>query len=478
MIELTNKCADSQSLAEKLALYCTTLSLDDVPEEVVTHARFLFLDLMGAALAGVDTPEARSASSAVRMMAPDSGFCTIWGTPYRTTPTGAALINGISAHARELDDFGGVDHSGAVVIPAVLAVVEANPVISGTRLLEAIIVGYEVGRRVLSAAGGYRPHNHEEGWHSTGTCGSFAAAAAVSKALDLDARQSTWALGLAGSFTGGTWAFAKDGAMSKRYHVGRAAETGVVSAYLARNGFTGPAYIFEAEWGGFFETYTKVMPSPDKLVQNLGESYGILRSGIKPYAACRDIHSTLDVVLNAKRKHDLTPGEIDKIKVRCTPESLQMVGKIAFPKTRLEAQLSLPYSIGVALAAGQAGLSEYEQPMLKDSEVNNIARRVQLITDPGLPSDSEPYVTIITTDSRCIEGHVEYASGAWQNPLSPDVLIEKFETLASRTIPLDQSKRLKEHILSIESLGDMRRIVECLSILPGITPLNGTKGKT
>ena len=236
-----------------------------------------------------------------------------------------------------------MDHTGAVVVPALFAVGEAYPVISGKGILEAMIVGYEVGRRVLDAAGGYRPLNHEDGWHSTGPCGSFAAAAAVGKALGLDARQTAWALGLAGSFTGGTWAFAEDGAMSKRYHAGRAAETGLVAACLARSGFTGPTAIFEARWGGFFATYARTAPRPGELVRELGRRYGILRSGIKPYAACRDIHSTLDVVLKARRDQGLKPDDIAGITVKCIPQILQLVGKASLPKPRLEAQPRLPH---------------------------------------------------------------------------------------------------------------------------------------
>ena len=161
------------------------------------------------------------------------------GTALRSAPAHAAFINGIAAHAQELDDFGGVDHSGAVVVPALLAIGEALPPVTGKGFSTAMVVGYEVGREFSRRPAEYRAHNNASGWHSTGTCGSFGAAAAVAKVLGIDAWKTTWAIGLAGTFTGGTWAFIKDGAMSKRYHAGRAAETGVVSACLARSGFTG-----------------------------------------------------------------------------------------------------------------------------------------------------------------------------------------------------------------------------------------------
>jgi 2-methylcitrate dehydratase PrpD len=452
--------------AELVARYTCGLRLEDVPGEVVAHARYLLLDLIGAALAGSDTPEVVAAERAAGLMCPTGGPCTLWGSSHSTSPTAAALVNGIAAHARELDDFGGVDHTGAVVVPALLAVAEAWPVLSGKRLLEAMVVGYEVGRRVLDAAGGYRPLNHNDGWHSTGVCGSFAAAAAAAKALALEVRQTTWALGLSGSFTGGTWAFSEDGAMSKRYHAGRAAETGLVAVCLARSGFSGPAAVFEAPWGGFFRTYARSAPRPEELLRNLGHEWGILRSGIKPYAACRDIHSTLDVILRARREHGLVPHDVAAITVRCTPQTFQMVGRVTHPQTRLEAQLSLSYSIGAALVTGRAGLAEYEPPLLHDKAVLQVAARVTVSPSPDLPLDAEPYITIITRDGRQIEGHVDFASGAPQNPLPPDVIEAKFQTLGKRVLSDERVAALQKLVLAIGDCDDVRAVVGLLRTAP------------
>lgn len=452
----------SPSYAEQLAEYITGFDLSTIPSKVVNHARNLLLDLLGAALAGVDTPEAKAALTAVEHMAPGRGSCTLWGTGQTGTVNGAALYNGIIAHARELDDFGGADHSGAVVIPAALAAAEAFPAVSGKTLLEAIIVGFDVARRVLDSAGGYRPHNHGDGFHSTGTCGSFGAAAAVAKLLDLPARQTTWALGLAGGFTGGTWAFTEDGAMSKRFTVGRAAETGITAALLAQSGFTGPARVFEAQWGGFLGTYAREVCRPEALVANLGTLFRIMRSGIKPYAACRDIHSSLDVILEAKARHDLTPEKVAAVQVKLIPEMLQMIGSTSLPTNRFEAQLNLPYSIAVALVTGRAFIAEYEPPFLHSPAIAQAAAKVELIESPELPFDSEPYLCIITTDGQVIEGHVDFASGAPQNPLSQERIIGKFDALASRCLPPDQCKQLKAAVLEVEKLKDVRSLTACL----------------
>jgi 2-methylcitrate dehydratase PrpD len=447
--------------ALELARGVDALNFDLLDAEVVSHARHLLLDLLGAALAGVDTAEAQAAVRAANVLSAEGGRCTIWGTVSRATPGIAALVNGITAHARELDDFGGVDHSGAVVVPALLAAAEGFPVISGRTLLTALVAGYETGRRVLDSVGGYRPHNHNDGFHSTGSCGSFAAAAAVAKALALDVREIAWALGLAGSFTGGTWAFNADGAMSKRYHAGRAAETGITVACLARSGFSGPLQIFEAEWGGFWRCYGRSGADPEALLAGEFDGRALLRSGVKPYAACRDIHSTLDVVLAARRQ-GLAAAEVVAVEIDCIPEMYQMVGNKSSPASRLEAQLSLAYSVAVALHCGRAFLGEYEAPLLTDSEVKRLAALVSVRPDSTLPFDAEPLVAIHTADGRVLRGHVPHASGAWQNPLPAEAIVEKFTTLATRALSAGRVEELRGMVLAVDDLEDVRQLCRLL----------------
>jgi 2-methylcitrate dehydratase PrpD len=452
--------AEPAGLSAHLAEFAASLTLKTVPSAVVAHAKLLTLDTLGAALAGVPTSEGRAAVRAVRWLAiEDGGPCTVWGTPLRTTRTVAALVNGITAHAQELDDFGGCDHSGAVVVPAVFAACEGRAV-PGTHILEAIIVGYDVALRVLEAAGGYRAHNGR-GWHSTGTCGSFGAAAAVAKALRLDVPQTISAIGIAGSFTGGTWAFLADGAMSKRYHPGRAAETGVVAGFLAREEFTGPTRVFEAEWGGFLPTYAPDGAEPERLIKGLGTEFKILRSGVKPYACCRGAHSTLDAVLDIRRRHSVTPAGIAGVAIRCTQADMQMLGDRE-PKTRLAAQMSLPYSVAVALMAGRASLIEYEDRWLTNPEVRSLVDKIDMHVDPMLPEASEPYVTMTTRDGHTYTGHVEYGRGAPENPLPAEEVIAKYEDLAARSLSPRSVREVRDAVLALEETDGTEGLFEAL----------------
>ena len=453
---------NGETLSEYLAEYCVALSYNDLPGKVIDHAKLLFLDLIGAVLSGSDTPEAGNCIEAMGLFGNFNGCSSLWGTKYQACPSHAALYNAIAAHAREIDDFGGVDHSGAVVIPAVVAIGESKYPFGGKRLIEAMVAGYEIGRRILEASGGYRAHNNHSGWHSTGTCGSFAAAAAVAKALALNVKQTVWAIGLAGSFTGGTWAFSKDGAMSKRYHPGRAAETGVIAASLAMCGFTGPRFVFESDWGGFFNTYAKGSARPHMLTDNLGSEYKILNSGVKPYASCRDTHSAIEAVLEARCKNSLSYEDIEEIEIRCTLETKQMVGHRKFPATVLEAQLSLSYSIAVALVKGCASFLEYTEPCFKDKRIRELFDRVHYVIDPKLPLDSEPVVRISTHDGRVIEKHVEFALGAPQNPLTRHQVEKKFETSVASVLSVEDIQELKQMINSLEDIDDVRILTRLL----------------
>jgi 2-methylcitrate dehydratase PrpD len=207
----------AQSASERLAGHVAGLRLDRMPAEVVHEAKRAIIDTLGAALGGARSDEVERLVAAVRDY--DRGReAGLWGRSERTAVPEAALVNGTAAHARELDDWLALVHTGAVVVPAAFALGEATAC-PGSRLIEATVAGYEVAARVSEGAG--LAAQYRRGWHPTGICGAFGAAAAAAKVLGLSAELTTQALGLAGSSTGGIWAFIADGAMSKRLHPAR-----------------------------------------------------------------------------------------------------------------------------------------------------------------------------------------------------------------------------------------------------------------
>ena len=432
----------------------------------------LLLDLLGCALAGLDTEEARIARRAARALSPGGGAnaaigknrrvlrggnASLWGTGEAAHPGTAAMVNGTAAHALELDDFHGVDHSGAVTVPALMAAADTGGETDGRRFLEGMAFGYEVGRRLLDGAGGYRRHN-ATGWHTTGTLGSYAAAAAVAKFLGLDEERTVWALGIGGSFTGGTWAFNQGGAMSKRYHAGVAAQMGLQAAFLAREGFTGPVSVLEAGRGGYFNLYGEGMtPAARGTAEGLGTDFRIGWAGVKVYACCRGIHSALDVALDFRLRHGLRAEDIESVHVLCTPVQKGQLG-LGAPRTRIEAQFSLPYSAAVAFLHGEAGYEFFTEKWIGDPEIEALAGKVVLEADDSRSLEEEPVLTVRTRDGRVFTGQQPIPIGDPANPVPEADIRAKYRTLATRHLAPETVRRLEEAVLALERPGRLSEV--------------------
>ena len=262
----------------------------------------------------------------------------------------AALVNGTAAHAFELDDYHNAKlHPGAVVVSRGARVAEHLDS-SGTQLVTAIAAGYEVMIRTSLALN--PSATRLRGWHLTGVCGPFGAAAACASLMKLDDEQRAWALGLAGTQGAGLWAFNADGTMSKRLHAGKAAHSGVMAAELAALGFSGPTQIYEYNDGGVLKAFSDAS-DPAPLTRDLGSVYHLDNNSIKPYSCCGSTHSYIDAALALRKKFGApwnaqTPvrvGTVKVVDVQC--------GFDYAPSTALNAQMSLRYVVAAALLDGQ-----------------------------------------------------------------------------------------------------------------------------
>lgn len=432
---------------QQLGTFVSETPFSAIPEPVVAKARRHLLDTLGAALAGADSALTQQCLRAVQV-SEGWGKAQVWGGTSVLTARGAALVNGVAAHALELDDAGGCDHSGAVVIPAMLAVIpQCAQVPNGADLLGAMVLGYDIARRVLEACGGYSPHN-EAGWHSTGTCGVFGAAAACARLLRLNAKETANALGLAASMSGGLWSFIHDGADSKKLHAGRPAEGGLLAALLAQQGMSGPMEVFEDRWGGFLRTYAPASQVPQALTAELGSTWKLARCSIKPYAACRGTHSAIDALGELMEERDLQRGDIAQITVRASEFLVGMCGGLD-TQTLAAAQMSLPYALAVRCLRGNANLSSYELEVRNDPQVHGLMRAIHMEVEPTLAALDEPYVEVLTHDGRTASRQVSTPLGGPLNPLSDDALLEKFRSLALRSLPATQVEALAQVCMSM-----------------------------
>jgi 2-methylcitrate dehydratase PrpD len=415
------------TLTEQLARYWSAVRYEDLPDEAIALAKRFLMDTLAAGLAGAGTEVVTAALRAARASCEASGGSAIvWGRHATLPAPLAAMVNGTAAHALELDDFGGCGHSGAVVIPVVAALAGRGGV-SGRDALVGLLAGYDLAARVLEGAGGYRPHN-DRGWHSTGTCGSFGAAAAAARLLGLDGERFADALGIAGTFTGGIWAFLADGAMTKRFHPGKAAENGLTAALLAQSGMTGPRPILEAEWGGFFSTYSPGIATPEATVAGLGREFRIARSGMKPYSCCRGLHACLDALFELMRETGVDAGGIAGMTVHGNAQVCRQFDRLEIG-TMLDAQFSMQYALAVGALSGRATLDQFSPLRADEPEVRRLMRKIEVVADRVLKIGEYPPLEIRLADGRRLERWIPFAKGAPENPLSDREVNDKAVSL-------------------------------------------------
>ena len=449
------------SLVEVLGAHVARLGWEALPPEVVRMARRCLLDTLGCALLGTATPEAAALVAAARDLGPD-GPCTIWGTGRRAPAPVAALVNGTHAHLRELDDIGGGGHAGACQVPAVLAAAELAGA-DGRAVLLGLVAGHEVSSRLTDAAS-YEAMTLA-GWHTTGLYGSLGATAAAARTLGLDARTTAHALGLCASYTGGVWAFMADGAMSKRVHPGRSAETAVVAAVLARRGVTGPLHALEATWGGLFSTCLPGQAKPEAILDSLGDGFRILRKGFKVYPTCWGIASAADAVLGLRARHALVAADVVRVRITLSEMSRRMIGGRRIDSL-LDAQMSVAWSVACILARGRLTLEEFTETALRDPAIRGLMDRIELVVDPAAHGERQT-VEIETRDGRRLLDRVETPRGHWDNPLTDAELRAKFLALATPVLG-GAASEVADLVDEVDRPGALDRLLERLR--RGVSP--------
>lgn len=447
-------------IASELGAWIGGLRVGAPPPALRQKARDHLLDTIGAAIVGDGREPVRIVDRAFR--APGEIPLLIDAAPRALVD--AARVNAVAAHAAEIDDTEGCDHTGAVVVPVLLALLEharrspdrahdaealdgsAGPAPTGEHLLTSLIAGYEVGRRVQNALGGYDAHNRS-GWHSTATCGVFAAAAAAAHALGLDATRCTSALAMAASSSAGTWAFADDGSMTKQLHVANAAGAGLRAALLAQAGATGPGAIFEDVWGGFFTTHGAGRARPGELVAGLGEHWHAAHSAIKMYAACRSAHPAIDGVVDALRDGSFAPDQVRSVSIELSPFLRAMICP-EWPRTVEQARMSLPISIALLLLGSPLDPDAYTR--FDDADVTRVLDRLRVFETEELDTPQSVRVTVRTDSSEhVIERRT--ARGSEAQPFSGAEVREKFRRLTVPRIGPERSDTLIDYVDSLGS---------------------------
>lgn len=454
--------AENGRLTKQLAASVLSISYDTLLRRDVEQIEKLILDHLGCTARGATMPW----GEALRAWAEPhkgSGKARIMGTQLKTAPAIAAFVNATAAHGLELDDTHdeSVSHPGAPVIATALALA-SHAGYNGKEVLAAIAAGYEVIGRVGAATGANAIIAN--GFHPTSLFTPFGAAATAGHLLRLSPEQLCHAWGLALSMAGGSMQFSQEtsGTTVKRLHGGYGALHGVMAAELARLGIDGPLQAFDGAYGLCNNFGSK--PVAERLAKAAIEPLEIHRVSFKPYPCCRLFHSTLDALREVTDDFTLAPEKIARINVG-GPSIMVSQHMISRPASVMAAQYSLPYTLGAAFYHGPTSVDGFSVEAMKDQRILAIADKVsaefcQQMEDQ-FPAHFGSWIELTDTDGNLRRSDVLDSLGTPANPMSVDVLIEKFDSLtAELKLPMNGAEVMK-------TVGNLRRGRSAKTLLSG-----------
>jgi 2-methylcitrate dehydratase PrpD len=452
----------------RIAEFASQLSYDQIPTPVRERLKLLILDSLGCAIYGAGLEWCRILRETLEQ-SDRTREASIWGTDRKLSSAHAALVNGTQVQGFEIDDVHreGILHVGAVTLPALVAIAETGAQLSGKDFITAALAGYEIGPRVGLCMG---PQHIGQGWHSGATVGVFAAAAAAARALALDAEKTVHALGIAGTQSSGLMA-AQYGAMVKRMHAGRAAQSGLYAALLAGNGFTGITDVFEAPYGGFCTTFSRSQDRFDlaALSAGLGERYETMRVSLKFYACVGSNHTTLDALADIRKRRPFTAADIDRIVVHASQVTVDHAGWPYRPEGLTAAQLNLPFCAATLILTGDAFVDQFTPDCVNDRSRIELSRKVQVIHDPaitvlGAAHRHQVHVEVFFCDGTVEREMRDAPRGSEQNFASEAQIIEKFRKLTRAAMTEQQQNALIGTVLRLEQLPDSRAMIALLRL--------------
>jgi 2-methylcitrate dehydratase PrpD len=436
------------------------LRYEDIPVSVRDRAEDLMLDWIGSALAGKNARPVESIARFMSSMGSSDGPSEVLIHRSMSSPLVAAVANAASSHFVEQDDVhnGAVFHPAAVVFPAALATAQALGR-SGADLLVAAVAGYEVGIRV----GEFLGRSHYKIFHTTGTAGTLAAAAAVGSLLRLTPERMLDAFGSAGTQSAGLWEFLRDGADSKQLHTAHAAGAGLMAAYLAYDGFSGGRQILEGAQGLGAGMSTDADVS--RLTDRLGTRWALSETSFKFHASCRHTHPAADALQKVLKEHSVGAEDIKQVTALVHRGAIDVLGPVTDPHTVHQAKFSMGTVLGLIAVQGQASLSDFDEHAFEPAVVGfrrKVRMELDAEVDSAYPDRWIGKVVVQTTDGRRLEGRVDEPKGDPGNTLSRAELEEKALRLASYQGGADQAE-MRGVIERVWSLAQAERVPRFLT---------------
>jgi 2-methylcitrate dehydratase PrpD len=466
--------ASREQTTAYLSEWAAGFRLDDAPAAVVERMKALVLDHLRVVAVGATLPWSRNARQyALRLGGTATSTVLLYGD--RMDPVRAAFVNGSFAHACDLDDthVGSMHHAGASVLPAVLAIAEKENT-TGRSLLEAAICGYEASLRIGLAV---QPSMFHRGFLATPICGTLGAALAVGKCMGFTAEDLAGALGAACTYVGGLAQFYHSGSVIKRVNAGKAAECGVISALLTKDGVSGPGDILEGKQAGFFRAFSD-QPNPLRVTDDLGAGYRLMEVSTKAHAGAGRSQATIDAGLALASQHKLTPEQILDAEVGI-PKVIQGMLTKNDPHDMQSAQLSVPFALAMALSLGRtrgafAGMrpEDYEKALV-DPAVKALALRVRCVVDPEIEAKTNTEevpsrVTLKLADGARLEARVDHPRGSPHQPMAWDELAALFRDTVSGILPEPSIGKVLDVVAGLDRKTMARDVTSIFRAAPGV----------
>jgi len=450
--------------SSELATFAANLQAQMIPQEVFRKAEDLLVDWVGSTLAGKGARAIEIINRFTKQMGPILGTSEVLIDRTHTTPYFAAMVNAAASHVVEQDDVhnASVFHPATVVFSPALAVAQSIQA-SGEEFLVACIAGYEVGIRV----GEFLGRSHYKVFHTTGTAGTIAAAAAVGRLLKLTPEQMLHAFGSAGTQAAGLWEFLKDAADSKQLHTAHAAGAGLTAAYLAKDGFTGAKKILEGVQG--MAAGMSSDADVTKLTDRLGSRWALVETSFKYHASCRHTHPAADALLQVMQEHQLKPQDIEEVRTLVHQGAIDVLGPVVNPSTVHQSKFSMGTVLALAAQYGYAGLNEFER-YFNHPQIKDLCARISMELDPEVdaayPTRWIGKVCVKTQDGRLLYGRVDEPKGDPGNTLSRPEIEEKAIRLAlfSGAATEAEMKTLFTQLWSITKLEHLQSLLPASTI--------------
>jgi 2-methylcitrate dehydratase PrpD len=453
--------------------FIASAAFDRFPSEAIHLGKRCIIDGLGVMLAGATQDASRILREYVHETDARADATAFGPLSFRTSAASAALLNGTSGHALDWDDtqlatsadriFGLLTHPTMPPLAAVLAVGERRRT-SGTEVLEAFLTGFEVECKIAEAI---HPSHYKKGFHTSGTVGTFGAAVAAAKLMQLNAEQLARTLAIAASAASGIRV--NFGTMTKPLHVGRAAQNGVIAAELAARGFTGGGGALDPPWG-FLQVFGHGEDfDADRIVGKLGNPHAIVWPGvsIKPYPCGVLGHPMMDAMRRLVIAHDVRAEQIAAIRVRAGSNILNPL-RYPIAANELEAKFCPAFMVSAIALRRKAGIQEFNDTFVQSGPVQQMMRKVERVLDADIEARGwekiRSTVEVDLTDGRTLVEHAdERYRGGPDLPFTREELYEKFDDCASLVLPESHVAKIFAMVESLEGVSDIGELIRLLA---------------